>query len=112
MIQYWATWCEPCKADMITIKGLVGKYGDQGFSVVGINLDQDRQAASEFLQQEKLPWVNIYEPGGLESRLATELGVLTLPTMLLLDQQGKVVNRSIHASQVDAELKTRLKPAK
>jgi len=113
LIQYWATWCEPCKADMTTLKALVGLYGQQGFSVIGINLDQDREDAVAFLKKEPLPWANIYEPGGLESRLASELGVLTLPTMLLLDQQGKVVNRSIHASQVEAELKSRLKtPAK
>ncbi|MCE9556000.1 MAG: redoxin family protein [Planctomycetes bacterium] len=111
LIQYWATWCEPCKADMTTLKGLVGVYGQQGFSVIGINLDQDRQTAADFLKKESLPWANIYEPGGLESRLSTELGVLTLPTMLLLDQQGKVVNRNIHATQVESELKNRLKPA-
>jgi len=111
LIQYWATWCEPCKTDMTTLKALVGLYGQQGFSVIGINLDQDREDAVSFLKKEQLPWANIYEPGGLESRLSTELGVLTLPTMLLLDQQGKVVNRSIHASQVEAELKSRLKPA-
>ena len=112
LIQYWATWCEPCKADMTTLKGLIGVYGQQGFSVVGINLDQDRETAAEFLKKEQLPWANIYEPGGLESRLSTELGVLTLPTMLLLDQQGKVVNRNIHATQVEPELKSRLKSAK
>ena len=111
LIQYWATWCEPCKADMTTLKGLVGVYGKDGFSVIGINLDPDRSMAADFLKQENLPWANIYEPGGLESRLSTELGVLTLPTMLLLDQQGKVVNRNIHATQVEAELKSRLKPA-
>ncbi|MCE9543911.1 MAG: redoxin family protein [Planctomycetia bacterium] len=111
LIEYWATWCEPCKADMDTLRDLVSRFGKQGFSIIGINLDNDRQLAVDFLQKSRLPWVNLYEPGGLESRLATELGVLTLPTMLLVDQQGKVVNRSIHATQIEKELRERLKVA-
>jgi len=46
----------------------------------------------------------LYEPGGLDSRLATELGILTLPTMLLIDKDGKVINRNIHAAELDEEL--------
>ena len=50
-----------------------------------------------------------HEDGGLDSRVANELGILTLPTMLLLDKQGRVVNRNIHASEVGAELAKVLK---
>ena len=77
--------------------------------VLGVNVDSDRTAAVAFLRKNRLPWVNLYEPGGLESRLATELGVLTLPTMLLIDEKGKVINRNIHVSELETELKKRLK---
>jgi hypothetical protein len=60
---------------------------------------------TKFVQQAKLPWVQLYEPGGLESRLANEMGVLTLPTMILLDGQGRVLNRNIHISEVESELR-------
>ncbi len=79
--------------------------------MVGVNVDQQRSTALEFVQRNQLAWPNIHEPGGLDSRPALELGVLTLPTMLLLDEQGRLVNRNIHVSELEAELKDRLKTA-
>lgn len=109
VVQYWATWCEPCKADMEDLTDLVGKYGKKGFSVLGVNLDSEQSVAASYLKKNRHPWINLYEAGGLESRLANELGILTLPTMILLDQDGKVINRNIHVGELESELKKRLK---
>ena len=109
LVQYWATWCEPCKADMAQIRELQAKYGKDGFTVVSISLDSKKADLAAYLKKNPLPWQHIYEPGGLDSRLANELGVLTLPTMLLLDQQGKVVNRNVNISDLDREIKTLLR---
>lgn len=109
VIQYWATWCEPCKADMAQLRELQAKYGKDGFAIIGVNLDSKKEDLLGFLKKNPLPWTHVYEPGGLDSRLANELGVLTLPTMLLLDQQGKVVNRSIHVTELDREVKSLLR---
>jgi len=109
LVHYWATWCEPCKADLATIKELIAKYGRSGFLAVGINLDNDRQTALAFLKQNRLPWPQLHEDGGLDSRLANEMGILTLPTMILLDKDGKVANRSVHVSQLETELKALLR---
>jgi len=105
VIQYWATWCEPCKADMAVLKDLVEKYGNSGFAVLGVNLDNDAQAMAAFLTENKLPWTHLREEGGLDSRPAVELGILTLPTMILVDSEGKVVHRNIGTSELVGELK-------
>ncbi len=110
LIHYWATWCEPCKQDLETIRGLQAKYGKDGFVPVGVNLDNTAGEATAFLRGNKaLPWAQVYEDGGLEGRLATEMGILTLPTMILIGRDGKVVNRNIHAGELDAELKKLLR---
>jgi thiol-disulfide isomerase/thioredoxin len=109
LIHYWATWCEPCKQDLDTIKALQAKYGKEGFYPVGVNLDNDPKEATTYLRTKTLPWPQIYEPGGLDSRLATELGILTLPTMILMGKDGKVLNRNAHAGELDAELKKLLR---
>ena len=108
LLHYWATWCEPCKADMAILRDLAAKYGAKGFSIVGVNVDNDRALAVDYLKKERILWPNIHEPGGLESRPANELGILTLPTMLLIDKKGNVVNRNIHTSEVEMELKKRI----
>jgi len=104
LIQYWATWCEPAKADMATLKDLLKKHGN-AFAVLGVSLDADVKELNAFLAQARLPWPQIFEEGGLDSRPANQLGILTLPTMILVDQQGKVVNRNIQAAEIDAAVK-------
>jgi len=105
LVQYWASWCEPCKTDMATLKDLLAKYGRYGFSIIGVNLDSSLEQMAAYLAESRLPWPQIFEEGGLDSRPANELGILTLPTMILVDQQGKVVNRNIHVAELDRELK-------
>jgi thiol-disulfide isomerase/thioredoxin len=103
VIQYWSTTCEPCKSDMAQLKALLAKYTPD-LAIVGVSLDTKKEDLVAFLKTTKLPWPQLYENGGLDSRLANELGVLTLPTMLLLDKQGKVVNRGIHVTELDREV--------
>ena len=104
LVHYWATWCEPCKQDLVILRKMQAKYGAKGFTLVGVNLDSDRATAAAYLRQNRIPWEQLYEAGGLDSRFATELGILTLPTMILVDKRGKVVSRSIHAAELDDEL--------
>ncbi|MDA1049451.1 MAG: redoxin domain-containing protein [Planctomycetota bacterium] len=109
LIHYWATWCEPCKEDLKTIKALQARYATKGFAPLGINLDGEAKSLTEYLQATSLPWPQLYEPGGLDSRLANELGIMTLPTMLLIDKSGQVVRRNIHSAELDTELQRLLK---
>lgn len=104
LIQYWATWCEPCKHDMPALKELVSKYG-RSLSVIGVSLDRSRKDLVDYLANNRLPWQQIFEEGGLDSEPANQLGILTLPTMILVDQQGKVVSRNISTAELEAELK-------
>ena len=75
-------------------------------------MDNDQQIAVDSIKKARLTWPQIYESGGLESRPATELGILTLPTMLLLDKKGRVISRNIHISEVEVEIKKRAQIAK
>ena len=104
LIHYWGTGCEPCKADIKVIKRLQDKLGVLGFTAIGVNLDHTRSAMMEYLQTQRLTWPQLFEDGGLESRLANELGIVTLPTMLLIDKTGRVARRNIHAGELEAEI--------
>ena len=107
-LQYWATWCEPCKNDMAQLKKLQREYKQQKFTVVGVNLDDSIDQAQRFVKQTQISWPNLHGDGGLESDLAKEMGIFTLPVMLLIDEQGKVINRQITVAELQSELKTRL----
>lgn len=105
VIHYWATWCEPCKQDMRRLRQLQAQYQRAGLQVVGISVDGRREDAEAFLKSNPLPWPQLFSEGGLESsRLANELGVQTLPTMLLVDEKGKVVRHNVQVAQLGEEL--------
>ncbi len=109
LVHYWATWCEPCKTDMKVIKDLYAKHGGRGFEVVGVNLDSNSEQAKNYVASEKIAWRQVYDQGGLDGELANDMGVMTLPLMLLVDGKGNVVNRNLHATELEAELQRHLK---
>jgi thiol-disulfide isomerase/thioredoxin len=106
LIHYWATWCEPCKAEFTELQKLHEKYAKDGFEIVSVSLDESRDVVADYLKQNRLPWVHLYEEGGIEaSPLAAQLGVIALPTMILIDRDGNVVDRGVGLPQVERELR-------
>lgn len=104
VVHYWATWCEPCKQDMLVLKKLQQEYDRKKLAVVGINLDSQADEVTEFFRKDRPAGTHLYEQGGLDSRLANEMGVFTLPVMFLVDQRGRVVRRQIHAGELKTEI--------
>lgn len=101
LIQYWATWCEPCKNDLRLIKEAYEEYGRRGFEVVGVSLDRDVNELKGFLRKNPLPWTQLFAEGGLDSPLSEQLGVAMVPTMILVGADGKVIDRSVLSQDID-----------
>ena len=104
LVHYWSTDCEPCKVDLAQIRELQTKYGPTKFAVVGVALDGDKAKLAKFLQAKPLPWPQLHEPGGLDSRLAEEFGVLALPTMVLVGADGMVLDRNVSINGLEKRL--------
>ena len=96
LVDFWATWCKPCVAELPNVKEVYEKYHDQGFDVVGISLDDDREALEAFLEKEHIRWPTLFssdpKAAGGDHPMATLYGVSSIPTTILVDRQGKVVS--------------------
>ena len=86
------------------IKALQAKFANRRFTAIGVNLDHDKDALTSYLRSHPLSWPQLYESGGLDSRLASELGIVTLPAMIMVDRSGRVARRNIHAAELEAEI--------
>lgn len=104
LVHFWSTDCEPCKVDLAQIRELFGKYGPQKFSCIGVAVDSDRAKLVKFLAGKPLPWPQIYEDGGLDSRVAEQFGILALPTMMLIDADGNVVDRNVSITELEKKI--------
>jgi thiol-disulfide isomerase/thioredoxin len=98
LVAFWASWAEPVKRDLPELLKVYNKYHSKDFEILGVDLDNSKEDLDAFLKENPLPWVQVFEPGGIEkNRFATEFGIIALPTMILVDAQGKVVNRNIRS---------------
>jgi hypothetical protein len=104
-IVFWATVAEPSRRDQLELMKVYEKHHGQGLEIIGVSLDGDKAALDAFLKANNVPWPTIFEPGGMDGRLANDYGILPLPAMFLVDAQGKVVNRSLRTA---AELEKQL----
>ncbi len=109
LVYFWATWCKPCTEDLPQIRALYEQYHNQGFEVVGVNVDSTVEPIRPFLAQYRIGWPQIYQPGGLTSPLAHQFGIISLPTMFLVGQDGKVLNRSVSVADLKKQIPDLLK---
>jgi thiol-disulfide isomerase/thioredoxin len=110
LVHYWATWVERCKEDMVLLRDFYTKRKGE-LEIVAVCFDDDAATAKQYLAQNRFPWKHIHERGGLDNRLANEMGVMTMPLMLLVDQKGNVANNNIQIAELQSELDRLTKPA-
>lgn len=107
VVHYWASWSNPAD-DIKVISQMQQKYRGK-LTAIGVNLDTSKAAASQAAKAAGARWPQLFDERGLDSDRATEMGVMTLPLMLLVDDRGRVVNRNLYAGELEAELKRQIR---
>ena len=100
LVDFWATWCGPCLAEIPKLKRLYDAYHEKGFDIVGISLDRSREDLESYLKEQPLPWTILYDGEGRHP-MAEYYGVMGIPQMILVGSDGKVL--SIHARGPELE---------
>ena len=90
-IDFWASWCGPCRKSFPWMADMQAKFKEQGLQVVAINLDSNREAAAEFLKEMPAKFTVAYDPDG---KTADAFGVKGMPTSYLVDREGNI--KSVH----------------
>jgi thiol-disulfide isomerase/thioredoxin len=107
LVDFWATWCGPCIAEMPNVKKLYKEYHDKGFDVLAISVDANKAALVKFLEKEKLPWTCIHDMAGDDS-LSNQYGVMFIPLPILVDREGRVVSMSARGPELERLLEKHL----
>ena len=90
MLDFWATWCGPCIAEAPNVDAAYEKYHGQGFEIVGISLDSDKDALTKYLKKEKVPWPQFFDGEQWKNKYAVQFGINSIPAMWLVDKQGNL----------------------
>lgn len=91
LVDFWASWCGPCKGSFPILEDLHKTYGDKGLVVLGVNLDETRKAMDDFLSKHKVTFNIVRDQ---HQKMVKTVSINTMPTSLLIDHEGKV--RFIH----------------
>ena len=92
LLDFWATWCGPCIAEMPDVKEVYEKYHDKGFEIIGISLDTDEATLRKFIRENQLPWRQVFDGKGWETPLVQKYGVRGIPAQFLIDREGRVIS--------------------
>jgi thiol-disulfide isomerase/thioredoxin len=92
LVDFWATWCGPCVEEMPTVVETYRKYHDLGLEIVGISLDQDKDALLDFTRQQEMTWPQYFDGQGWDNEISKNFGIDSVPTMWLVDKKGMLVS--------------------
>jgi peroxiredoxin len=108
LVDFWATWCGPCMAEVKNIKENYQKYHDKGFEVIGISLDKiSTQQLAEFVKKEAVPWT-ICRDADSPRHMAGHYGISGIPNMILVGRDGKVVSLRVRGSSLGPQIEKAL----
>nr|WP_315246758.1 TlpA disulfide reductase family protein [uncultured Flavobacterium sp.] len=104
LLEFWASWCHPCRADIPHLKEVYERYHPEGFEVISVSMDQDKQAWLGAVKEEKMPWLQVSDLQAFNGELAKKYQLRAIPTCILLDPQGRIVTRNMRGSFMDKRL--------
>jgi thiol-disulfide isomerase/thioredoxin len=104
VVDFWATWCGPCVAEMPTMKKIYAEYKDKGVEFVGISLDNAEgglEKLKTFVHEKDIPWPQYFQGNGWESKFSMSWGINSIPALFVVDAEG-----NLHSTSARGQLET------
>jgi thiol-disulfide isomerase/thioredoxin len=106
LVDFWATWCRPCVAELPNVRAAYDQYHDRGLEIVSVSLDERRGDLEKFLKANPLPWPQIYfdstDPAALAEHPANRYGIHSIPCLLVIDGDGKLIAQNVRGREIRA----------
>jgi thiol-disulfide isomerase/thioredoxin len=110
LIDFWASWCPPCRTESSLLKELYSTYNINGFKIYGISLDSKKQRWLDALEKDQRVWTNVSTVQGFKTPVAQEFGITALPTNFIIDSEGKIIASNIHGEHLKKLVDELFKP--
>lgn len=105
LVDFWASWCGPCRRENPNVLANYKKYKDKGFDILGVSLDREPNAWKKAINDDGLIWHHISDLKGWQSGHAALYSVTSIPQTVLVDKEGKIIARNVRGEQLGAKLK-------
>jgi thiol-disulfide isomerase/thioredoxin len=100
LIDFWATWCGPCRAEIPNVVATYKKYHGQGFEIIGVSLDDDRQKMLTYTKDNGMAWSQYFDGQGWGNKLAVKYGIEAIPATYLLNGNGVIIGTDLRGNDL------------
>ena len=106
LVDFWATWCGPCIAELPNIQKAYADYKEKGFEIVGISLDRagDKEKLEKFIKEKNMPWPQAYDGEGWGNAIAKKYGITSIPATFLIGKDGKIVDTNLRGTDLQTAI--------
>lgn len=108
LIDFWASWCGPCRTSNRNLARLYAKYKDKGFEIFSISLDENRDDWQKAIKRDKITWTQVIDDRGKDAATAIDWRVYQLPTSYIMDKSGNLVAMDLEGKALETFLGTLL----
>ncbi|NQX39024.1 Thiol-disulfide isomerase or thioredoxin [Pedobacter steynii] len=109
LIDFWASWCIPCREVNPDLLKIYQKYKSKGFEILGVSLDSDRKSWLSVINHDKLNWLNVSDLKGNKNEVALMFNITKIPDNILIDKEGRVIAKNISPNEVEQIIASVLK---
>ncbi len=104
LIDFWASWCPPCRTESKLLNSLYAAYNDNGFEIYGISLDSNREKWLNAIEKDNRIWTEVSTVEGFKTTVSIDYGITALPTNFLIDASGKIIAVNIHGKELKEKI--------
>lgn len=108
LVDFWASWCGPCRASIPGVVKLYNKYKGQGFEVFGVSIDSRKRDWLKAIAHDKITYTQVNDKEGWNSSIAEKYGVNAIPNTFLLDKTGKIIAIDLEGDELENKIKALL----
>ncbi len=102
LVDFWASWCGPCMGEMPNVVSTYEKLHPKGFEILGISLDQDKEAMAGALQKQNMTWAQYFDGGGWDNKISKGFGIQSIPAAWLIDKKGMLRETGLRGEALGA----------